>query len=94
MDLRQNLPPLLPAALLPPVPAAQVEEVLAGHDQHLLRRLRLFRLVVPLEAAGEVDLGAEEKARRLVGQRRAGGTLKRGAATLVLTTIGTTSSDA
>jgi hypothetical protein len=50
--------------------------------------------VVPLEAAGEVDLGAEEKARRLVGQRRAGGTLKRGAATLVLKTIGTTSSDA
>ena len=53
LDLRKDLPPLLFASLLPALPLAQVEEVLAGHDEHLLRGVPLLRLVVPLEAAGQ-----------------------------------------
>jgi len=55
VDLWQDLPPTLFAALLPALPLAQVKEVLAGHEEHLLRGVPLLRFVVPLEAAGQDD---------------------------------------
>ena len=52
LGLRQNLPPIFPAALLLAVPTAQVKEIYPSHVQHILWNLSLFRIMDPVEACG------------------------------------------
>ena len=70
MDLRQDLSPLLPASLFPPVSAPEVKEVHARHDQHLLRGLPVLRILVPLATSGQSDLGTKEKDERRTDSNR------------------------
>lgn len=81
MDLRKDLPPLLPASLLPSVPPPQVEEIHAGDDQHLLRSLPLLWIMVSLATSGQTDLGTKEKAGRAAENRtrQKGGVIEKNA---------------